>query len=1046
MLLASASSTWPIQLEYFPGWVALLWFLALGAPILWLGMRSLAGLGPIRKWVAIGLRLMVLLLILLILGGIRLNRKANDLEVIILRDISQSTSNVVKYPGQSLQGSIDDWMVDAARTHKPPNDRIGVISFQENALIDSIPDLRLDMETHAIRDPGNGTDIAAAIQLALATFRSDAMHRIVLVSDGNATRGDTSNAIAAAAAQGVPIDVMPLQYDIQHEVMMDKFVAPSWKRENEPFGLDIILKSTNSEPVAGKLTVLHQGVPMNLNPDGPGSQTEMAVTLQPGLNPIHIKVPPLTNAGVHTFHAEFEPTGPNAASEDTLAGNNSADAFTYVRGKGQILYVDNVDEHGGDLLADALNQEQIEITPANHIKPIEFPTSLMELQNYDAIILANVPRGVGGLSEDQQANLAAYVHDMGGGLVMIGGPETFGAGGWQGSKLEEVLPVTMDIPAQRQIPKGALVLAMDSAEAPDGNYWGEQCAIKAMETLSAQDEVGVITYGWNTGGRCQWDLPLSKKGDGSSFVSAVKNWGLGDLPSFEQAINLALDGDGTSKGLLASDASQKHIIVITDDDPQMPTRETIDRCIKAKITVSTITVFPHMPGNIAPGTRELAKLTGGRSFGPIESNPSQLPQIFIKEARVVRRTLIQENRDGMPVHMVPSSSELVKGLTSVPPVFGMVLTQRKNNPQVDIPMVIGANRDPLLAQWHTGLGRAVVFTSDANCKPGEALNQWGSAWGSSPMYSKFWAQVVRAVARPPMKGDFNIDISQQNEKAHIVVEGLGEGGSFRSFLNIHGKVAGPDSRQAPMDVQLKETGPGRYEANFDAETPGTYVAGLEYQSPEGDNGMLLGGLSVNSSAEMRDLHSNDALLNEITERTRARPPLMPFDSLGADLFTREGLTPVFAPLPIWESLIPFLLGLILLDIATRRIAWDWTAIRSYAAASAAGIRARTMTRQIETRDSLDALKRIREDGSAATNGNAVAPAVAAVRPDPRAKFEAKGVEGDITKVVGGASDKPIPAARKAPDQPKGLQTGGGMSSLMEAKRRAQQMMKDRENE
>ena len=86
-----------------------------------------------------------------------------------------------------------------------------------------------------------------------------------------------------------------------------------------------------------------------------------------------------------------------------------------------------------------------------------------------------------------------FFGSLGGGLVMIGGPDTFGAGGWQGSKLEEVLPVNMDIPAQRQLPKGALVLVMHLCEMPDGNYWGEQCAIKALETLSERDEIGVIS-------------------------------------------------------------------------------------------------------------------------------------------------------------------------------------------------------------------------------------------------------------------------------------------------------------------------------------------------------------------------------------------------------------------------------------------------------------------------------------------------------------------------------------------------------------------------
>ena len=208
--------------------------------------------------------------------------------------------------------------------------------------------------------------------------------------------------------------------------------------------------------------------------------------------------------------------------------------------------------------------------------------------------------------------LAQYIHDTGGGLVMIGGPETFGAGGWEGSRLEQELPVNMEVPAQRQIPKGALVLIMDPAEAPDGNYWGEQCAIKAMEALSSQDEVGVISFAFSGPGGMgdRWDAPLGVKGDGSKVVAAIKNWELGDMPSFEDSINLALHGGQGSPGLLDSNARAKHIILITDDDPQMPLEGTIQTLLDNKISVSTITVFPHQPGNVASGIRDLAKAHG----------------------------------------------------------------------------------------------------------------------------------------------------------------------------------------------------------------------------------------------------------------------------------------------------------------------------------------------------------------------------------------------------------------------------------------------------
>lgn len=1039
---------WPLQFEYYPGYIALAGFAILALPVVWLGMRSLAGLGPTRKWVAIGIRLLVLLLIVLVLCGARWRRQASDLEVMVLRDISGSTANVRNYPGKTLQSSLDNYLSAVAGQDKPPADKIGQISFERDSQIDSLPGVALALEGGAIRNGSSGTDAASAIQLGLATLRPDAMHRMLLIWDGNATQGDTNAAIAAAVSQHVPIDVMPLHYDVQHEVLMDKLIAPTWKREDEPFSLDVFLKSTDNYAVTGTLTVLHQGVPMDLDPSKPGIQPRMKVTLELGLNPFHIQVPALKQAGVHTFHASFEPDAPapgvvtavqGQQAVDTLTSNNSADAFTFVRGKGQVLYVDNTPDGRGNYLMHALNQQGIHVSSQDHITPDEFPSSLMKLQNYDAIILANVSRGLGGLSDDAQKNLATYVHDMGGGLVMIGGPDAFGAGGWQGSRLEEVLPVNMDIPAQRQIPKGALVLAMDSAEAPNGNYWGEQCAIKAMGALSRRDDVGIITYNWNKGGGgCQWDLPLGEKGDGSKGLAAIKNWGLGDLPSFEEAVNLALDGDATSKGLIADDARQKHIIIITDDDPQMPTMATIDRCIKAHITVSTVTVYPHQPHHVAPGTRRLATLTGGRSFGPIEDNPGQLPQIFVKEATVVRRSLITENADGIALKLEPSTSDMITGINHFPDIFGMVLTSRKNNPQITMPIVAGKNNDPVLAEWQTGLGKAAVYTSDAN-------NQWGAQWVGSPEYDKLWAQIVRTVARPPMSSLFDIQTTQSGGKGHITVSALNNQSGFQNFLNIAGAVAGPNPSIPAQHVHLVQTGPGQYQGSFNTPDPGTYVAAMEYRGQGAKAGMLLSGVAMNSDAEMRDLQSNDGYLKQIADRTGGQM-LTPFNVKDADLFRRQGLHPAISPLPIWDILVPILIGLILVDVASRRIAWDLVAMRKYATSTAGAVRAFTTTRQVETRASLDALQRIRSGEASAAMAGVPMPAPVLFRPKTAAaKFEASGpvaTNADLTKALGGASKDAKPVAKKP--APEALT--GGMSSLMEAKRRAQQQIKLKEEQ
>src|SRR5262249_33093148 len=157
---------------------------------------------------------LVLLVLVLIIAGVRWQRENKVVEVIALRDISESVSNVKNFPDKTLQASIEDYLRQVADPkHKPADDRIGVISLHSSALIDAIPNTTLALDARAIRDSGRGTDAASAIQLALATMSKEAMHRLLLMWDGNATSGDLESALNAAAAQHIPIDVMPLRYN-----------------------------------------------------------------------------------------------------------------------------------------------------------------------------------------------------------------------------------------------------------------------------------------------------------------------------------------------------------------------------------------------------------------------------------------------------------------------------------------------------------------------------------------------------------------------------------------------------------------------------------------------------------------------------------------------------------------------------------------------------------------------------------------------------------------------------------------------------------------
>ncbi len=284
-------------------------------------------------------------------------------------------------------------------------------------------------------------------------------------------------------------------------------------------------------------------------------------------------------------------------------------------------------------------------------------------------------------------------------------------------------------------------------------------------------------------------------------------------------------------------------------------------------------------------------------------------------------------------------------------------------------------------------------------------------------------------------------MTTDGDKGHIVVRAEKEGNAFNNFLNVAGTIAG-GADLTPHPIRLLQTGPGTYEADFDASAQGSYIGYLTYAAQDGKQGSLLAGTTVNSSPEMRDLQSNDALLSQIAERTGGRA-LKPFDVSSADLFTRDGLAVTDSPQSIWDLLVPWLLALIIVDVAVRRIAWDWPAIRRMALAAAEHVRQFTMTyRKVETPRTLDSLKRVRDEVAEQKFKGA---AEIRTRPEPSTKFDAgAGVEGDITAVVGGAVDKPIPSAPKKIEPKGAVGLGEHTGGLLEAKRRAQQKIKQQQ--
>jgi len=89
-----------------------------------------------------------------------------------------------------------------------------------------------------------------------------------------------------------------------------------------------------------------------------------------------------------------------------------------------------------------------------------------------------------------------YVRDLGGGLIMLGGDQSFGLGGYYKAAIEEILPVRSDFEKEKEKPSLAMVLVIDKSGSMGGDKIElvKEAAKSAIELLGTNDKVGVIAF------------------------------------------------------------------------------------------------------------------------------------------------------------------------------------------------------------------------------------------------------------------------------------------------------------------------------------------------------------------------------------------------------------------------------------------------------------------------------------------------------------------------------------------------------------------------
>jgi uncharacterized membrane protein len=828
-----------------------------------------------RAWTALVLRCLIVLLIILSLAGAQSVHGGDELAVVFLVDASDSVPEVERERALAF--------VEEALAAMGPDDRAALVLFGADALVER-PMMGGGELGEILSIPrAHQTDLEGAIRAGAALFPSGSARRMVILSDGRPTLGEAEQAVRLARAQGVQVDVVPLDAVVENEAWLSKLTAPERLHQGEEFTLSVTARSTaDMEAVltvlAGERVVAQEAVHLN-----PGSNT-FAVPLAAG------------EPGFAPFRAYLAP------AVDAYPQNNGLSVFTLVEGPPRVLVVAGAPAEAEPLEAAlrAIGLVVDESTPGGLV------SDLPALAEYAAVVLVDTPAQ--SLSPRALSGLQSYVRDLGGGLVAVGGPHAYGVGGWYDTPLEETLPVEMTIHDQERFPPMSIVVVIDKSGSMSAQESGVQkirlageAAARVAELITELDEITVIAFD-DRPVDVIGPLPGSRRDEVIDQVIRLQAGGGGIyvLESLQEALRYLAD----------SDRVVRHVILLadgSDSEHQQGVRALVEEEMTAhNITLSTVAIGA---GQDLRFLQEIAELGNGRYH--FTDQAANLPVIFAEETQLAMRSYIVEE----PFYPQQTSiSPILTGIEAVPQLAGYVATSPKPAARVILSTHQG---DPLLAAWQYGLGRSVAWTSDAT-------GRWAQRWVGWDGFSRFWGQAVRwtIVERTGVPVELNVTL--EGEEARVTVDAVDEDGAFVNGLDAGVSLVGPDGEA--VRVELAQTAPGRYEGTFVPQQEGAYLMRLTGSLAGEEALALTTGWVMDYSPEYAALEGDPALLAylaELGDGAVLEQPAGPFAHTLRGAGTTRDLWP--ALLGLATLLLPF-------DVGVRRLALgrrDWEKARNW---------------------------------------------------------------------------------------------------------------------
>ena len=760
-------------------------------------------------------------------------------------------------------------VLDAARAHAlaaiglHPADP--VIAFASHPLSTTAGEL--GSSARAADD--NDTDLEAAL-LEAANRGSEAA--VFLVTDGWQTRGEAKHALDALTKRDVRVYPIAETQSLGKDVALHSLSLPAESPAGKAARAEVWLRSDNPTTVSGRLLV-RQGTKTLVRDE---------VKVPPGDSVITRPIL-FTGAGLLEFVAEFQPTDPATDLDRT---NDVAKAWVAVGGGRRILLVGHDARDNRDL-ASALEQRGFRVTSVARASGDPLP----DRGGFAAVVLNDVPSG--DLPGGYPAALREQVRG-GAGLAMVGGPRSFGLGGYQGSPVEEALPVRMK-ERSRDEPRNAVALVIDKSGSMRDEHrisFAREAARQLVEHLKDRDRIAVIGFDREP----FTVVPLSDVGeireDFAYRIDRLKpSGGTRLFPALEEA----------RRQLLGEEAKRRHIIVLSDglsEDAESAggRRNYYDLALalaEQGVTISTIAL-----GHDAD-TVFLERIASyGRGAFHETADAASLPELVLGEfeERGREKTLVERELRPLPMRDSPVVGALAESDSRWPAVLGLVETELKPLARRDVG--VAESSAPLIASWEYGRGRALAVTTDAD-------GRWSDRWLRWKEWSRLWGDLVGWLAPEGRGAQPRFALAYRDGALEINYSRFDQDPAGA----VSAKISSPDGRTE--ELPLERVAPGHYRGSFATRVAGDYRIDIRAARGSATESPLGYTIPKSATAERPRREPNWQLLEEIARSTggEVNPPL-------------DRIKPAPTPeekVPLAPFLLPAAMGVFLLELVMRRL-------------------------------------------------------------------------------------------------------------------------------